>query len=237
MNPIRLFAVGALAAAALPLIAADDPKPPAPTAEGLEFFEKKIRPILSEHCYECHSIAKNSSKGSLILDSLDGMLKGGEEGPAVVPGNLDRSLLIRAVRYHDPDLAMPPKKNGGHIGDAKVALLEQWVTMGAPAPAGAGDKLTGLTDKAKKHWAFQPIVKVAPPAVKNEAWARTPIDRFILAKLEASGLVPNPAADGEALLRRMFYDVIGLPPTSEQVDSFVKAYEAAKANDSIAARR
>ncbi|MEY3959180.1 MAG: hypothetical protein RJA37_1783, partial [Verrucomicrobiota bacterium] len=203
----------------------------------LEFFEKKIRPILSEHCYECHSIAKNSSKGSLILDSLDGMLKGGEEGPAVVPGNLDRSLLIRAVRYHDPDLAMPPKKNGGHIGDAKVALLEQWVTMGAPAPVGAGDKLTGLTDKAKKHWAFQSLVKAPLPAVKDEAWVRTPIDRFILAKLEASGLVPNPAADPEALLRRMFYDIIGLPPTSEQVDAFVKAYEAAKANDSIAARR
>ncbi|MEY3547796.1 MAG: hypothetical protein RLZZ552_163, partial [Verrucomicrobiota bacterium] len=156
---------------------------------------------------------------------------------AVVPGNLDRSLLIRAVRYHDPDLAMPPKKNGGHIGDAKVALLEQWVTMGAPAPVGAGDKLTGLTDKAKKHWAFQSLVKAPLPAVKDEAWVRTPIDRFILAKLEASGLIPNPAADPEALLRRMFYDIIGLPPTSEQVDAFVKAYEAAKANDSIAARR
>ncbi|MGA0134231.1 MAG: PSD1 and planctomycete cytochrome C domain-containing protein, partial [Opitutales bacterium] len=215
----------------------DEPKAPAPTAEGLEFFEKKVRPILSEHCYECHSIAKNSSKGSLILDSLDGMLKGGEEGPAVVPGSLDRSLLIRAVRYHDPDLAMPPKKNGGHIGDAKVAILEEWVTMGAPAPAGAGEKLTGLTDKAKKHWAYQPLAKPAIPAVKDESWARTPIDRFILAKLDAAGLVPSPAADPEALLRRMFYDLVGLPPTSEQVEAFVKAYEAAKTNDSIAARR
>ncbi len=237
MSRFQNVTLGLLLALTQPLVAADDAKPPAPTAEGLEFFEKKVRPILSEHCYECHSIAKKSSKGSLILDSLDGMLKGGEEGPAVVPGNLDKSLLIRAVRYHDPDLAMPPKKNGGHIGDAKVAVLEQWVTMGAPAPVGSGDKLTGLTDKAKQHWAFQPLVKVAPPAVKDESWARTPIDRFILAKLEANSLVPNPVADPEALLRRMFYDIIGLPPTSEQVDSFIKAYEAAKINDSMAARR
>ncbi|MFM9148436.1 MAG: c-type cytochrome domain-containing protein, partial [Verrucomicrobiota bacterium] len=170
MSRFQNVTLGLLLALTQPLVAADDAKPPAPTAEGLEFFEKKVRPILSEHCYECHSIAKKSSKGSLILDSLDGMLKGGEEGPAVVPGNLDKSLLIRAVRYHDPDLSMPPKKNGGHIGDAKVAVLEQWVTMGAPAPAGSGDKLTGLTDKAKQHWAFQPLAKVAPPAVKDDSW-------------------------------------------------------------------
>ncbi|NBS04608.1 MAG: hypothetical protein EBS64_05220, partial [Verrucomicrobia bacterium] len=177
-----------------------------PTKEGLEFFEKNIRPILSEHCYECHSLAKNSSKGSLILDSRDGMLKGGEEGPAVVPGNLDKSLLVRAIRYTDPEFAMPPKKKGGKIDDSKIALLEEWVKMGAPSPAGAGNKLTGLTDKAKQHWAFQPIKNPALPAVKNKGWVKNPIDQFVLAKLEAEGLQPNPIADSEALLRRIFYD-------------------------------
>jgi len=208
-----------------------------PTKEGLEFFEKNIRPILSEHCYECHSLAKNSSKGSLILDSRDGMLKGGEEGPAVVPGNLDKSLLVRAIRYTDPEFAMPPKKKGGKIDDSKIALLEEWVKMGAPSPAGAGNKLTGLTDKAKQHWAFQPIKNPALPAVKNKGWVKNPIDQFVLAKLEAEGLQPNPIADSEALLRRIFYDLVGLPPTSEQVEIFVKAYDAARALDVAATTR
>jgi len=213
--------------------AADDVQP---TKEGLEFFEKNVRPILSDRCYECHSAAKNSSKGGLILDSRDGAFKGGDEGPSVVPGNLEKSLLIKAVRYTDPEFSMPPKKTGGKLPDDKIAILEEWVKMGAPMPAGGSAKLTGLTGKARDHWAFQPITKPKVPEVKNKAWVRTPIDAFILAKLEEKGLQPNPAASPESFLRRVSYDLIGLPPTSEQVDAFEKAVLAAQGADAMALR-
>ena len=213
--------------------AADDVQP---TKEGLEFFEKNVRPILSDRCYECHSASKNSSKGGLILDSRDGAFKGGDEGPSVVPGNLEKSLLIKAVRYTDPEFAMPPKKTGGKLPDDKIAILEEWVKMGAPMPAGGSAKLTGLTGKARDHWAFQPITKPKVPEVKNKAWVRTPIDAFILAKLEEKGLQPNPAASPESFLRRVSYDLIGLPPTSEQVDAFEKAVLAAQGADAMALR-
>ena len=232
MIPRRYLPCLALLTAGPLLFAADEP-----SKEGLEFFEKNVRPILAEHCYECHSIEKGSSKGGLILDSRDGMLKGGDQGPAVVPGNVAKSLLLLAVHYGDPEIAMPPKKKGGKIADAKIAALEKWVKMGAPAPVGNGNKLTGLTEKAKQHWAYLPLKAVTPPEVKNKAWVKGPIDAFILAKLEAAGLVPNPAADPEALLRRMFYDLIGLPPTAEQVLAFTRAHDAAAAADAAAARR
>jgi len=232
MIPRRYLPFLALLTAGPILPAADEP-----SKEGLEFFEKNVRPILAEHCYECHSIEKGSSKGGLILDSRDGMLKGGDQGPAVVPGNVAKSLLLLAVHYGDPEIAMPPKKKGGKIADAKIAALEKWVKMGAPAPVGNGNKLTGLTEKAKQHWAYLPLKAVTPPEVKNKAWVKGPIDAFILAKLEAAGLVPNPAADPEALLRRMFYDLIGLPPTAEQVLAFTRAHDAAAAADAAAARR
>ena len=221
------------------LFAQEEPSdaPAKPDAAGLEFFEKNIRPILSESCYECHSNAKNSAKGSLILDSKDGMLKGGEEGPAVVPGNLEKSLLIRAVRYEDAELAMPPKKKGGKLPDDKIALLEKWIQMGAPSPDGNGSKLTGLTEKAKSHWAYQPIKPQTVPQVKMKQWVRNPIDAFVLAKIEEKGLLPNPEADPEAYLRRVYYDLIGLPPTSEQVEAFMKALDAARIADSVAARQ
>ena len=159
------------------------------------------------------------------------MLKGGEEGPAVVPGNLEKSLMIHAVRYNDPEFAMPPKKKGGKLSDSNIATLEEWVKMGAPSPSGNGTKLTGLTEKAKQHWAFKPLQQVSLPEVKLKGWAKNPIDQFVLAKLEANGLQPNPSADPEAFLRRAFYDLIGLPPTSEQADTFVKAYDAAVLQD------
>jgi cytochrome c553 len=213
--------------------AADEP---AASKEGLEFFEKNVRPILADRCYECHSAEKNSSKGGLILDSRDGAFKGGDEGPSVVPGNLEKSLLIKAVRYTDPEFAMPPKKSGGKLPDEKIAILEEWIKMGAPMPAGGAAKLTGLTGKARQHWAFQPVKKPAIPAVKDKNWAKNPIDAFVLAKLEENKLVPNPAADPESFLRRLSYDLIGLPPTSEQVEAFIKAYDAAVSADAMATR-
>ncbi len=214
-------------------VAADEAQP---SKEGLEFFEKNIRPILIDRCYECHSAEKNSSKGGLILDSRDGAYKGGDEGPAVVPGNLEKSLLVKAVQYTDPEFAMPPKKTGGKLPDEKIALLEEWVKMGAPMPGGGAAKLTGLTSKAREHWSYQPVKKYPVPEVKNKAWVKNSIDAFVLAKLEEKGLQPNPAAGPEAFLRRVYYDLIGLPPTSEQVDAFVKACDNAGLADSLAAR-
>ena len=213
-------------------VAADEAQP---SKEGLEFFEKNIRPILIDRCYECHSAEKNSSKGGLILDSRDGAYKGGDEGPAVVPGNLEKSLLVKAVQYTDPEFAMPPKKTGGKLPDEKIALLEEWVKMGAPMPGGGAAKLTGLTSKAREHWSYQPVKKYPVPEVKNKAWVKNSIDAFVLAKLEEKSLQPNPAAGPEAFLRRVYYDLIGLPPTSEQVDAFVKACDNAGLADSLAA--
>jgi len=206
------------------------------TKEGLEFFEKNVRPILIDRCYECHSAEKNSSKGGLILDSMDGAYKGGDEGPSVIPGDLEKSLLIKAVRYTDPEFSMPPKKTGGKLPDEKIAILEEWVKMGAPMPSGGAAKLTGLTGKAREHWAFQPVTKPTVPEVKNKAWVKTPIDAFILAKLEEKGIQPNPSASPESFLRRVSYDLIGLPPTSEQVDAFEKAIQAAQIADTMALR-
>jgi len=202
-------------------------------AAGLEFFEKNIRPLLADHCYECHSAAKSTSKGGLRLDSRGAALKGGDNGSAVLPGQVEKSLLVKAVRYGDPDLAMPPAKKGGRLTDAQVALLERWVEMGAPMPAD-GAKLSGLTDKARQHWAFQPVRKPAVPIVKQSNWVRTPVDAFVLAKLEEKGLVPTPAASPESYLRRVSYDLIGLPPSAEQAAAFRKAYDAAAESDAQA---
>ncbi len=210
---------------------------PEPTKAGLEFFEKNVRPILAEHCYKCHSIAEKTSKGGLILDSRDGMLKGGDEGPAVVPGNPEKSLLLRAITYTDNELQMPPKKAGGKIPDAKIKVLQDWVKMGAPAPVGAGDKLTGLSQKARDHWAFKPVVKPAVPEVKNKLWVHNPIDAFVLAKLEAVGLQPNPTTNPESLLRRIHYDLVGLPPAAEKVYSFSNQYAAAVMADAANVQR
>ncbi len=200
---------------------------------GLEFFEKHIRPLLVDRCYECHSATKSTSKGGLRLDSKDAVMKGGDNGSAVVPANVEKSLLIKAVRYADPDLVMPPAKKGGRLTDAQVALLERWVDMGAPMP-GDGAKLSGLTDKARQHWAFLPVRKPAVPAVRDAGWVRNPVDAFILSKLEAKGLVPTPPAGPESYLRRVSYDLIGLPPSAEQVSTFCRDYAAAVRADGTA---
>ena len=197
---------------------------------GLEFFERNIRPLLADRCYECHSAAQSASKGGLRLDSREAVLRGGDNGSAVVPANLAKSLLVKAVRYDDPDLAMPPKKKGGRLTDAQIALLERWVEMGAPMPAD-GAKLSGLTDKARSHWAFRPVRKPAVPEVKDAGWVRTPVDAFVLAKLEEKGLVPTPAAGAEAYLRRVSYDLIGLPPSAAEAEAFRRSYEAAVRED------
>jgi len=194
-----------------------------PTREQAEFFESKIRPILAENCYKCHSVEKGKAKGDLTLDTRAGTLKGGENGKVIVPGDPEKSPMIVAVNYLDPDLQMPPK--GDKITPAQVALLTQWVKMGAPDPrkddADIHAKLSGLTDAARNHWAYLPVTKPAVPKTNNAAWSRTPVDAFILAKLDENKMVPAPDATKEALLRRATYDLHGLPPTPQEVKAFL----------------
>src|SRR5260221_46018 len=194
-----------------------------PTKEQAEFFESKIRPILADNCYKCHSIEKGKAKGELTMDTREGLLKGGENGKVIEPGDPQKSPMIKAVTYLDKDLQMPPK--GEKLTDAQIALLTEWVKMGAPDPrkdaATTKAKLSGLTDRARGHWAYQPIVKPPIPQTKNHAWPRTPVDAFILAKLEEKNMVPAPDAEKGALLRRATFDLIGLPPTPQEVQAFV----------------
>jgi hypothetical protein len=190
------------------------------TAAQLEFFEKRVRPVLVERCYECHSQQAKKIGGKLLLDTRDGVLAGGRQGPALVPGNPRESLLIRAVRHEDKDFRMPPKSM---LTPAEIADLEAWIAMGAPDPRTAGKKaIAANIDEARKFWAFQPVKTTAPPDVNDKAWPLTPIDRFILAKLEAKGLKPVAVADKRTLIRRATYDLIGLPPTPDEIDAFLK---------------
>jgi mono/diheme cytochrome c family protein len=193
----------------------------APAAEQIEFFEARIRPLFADHCYSCHS-AKEKIKGGLRLDAPAAMLKGGDAGPAIVPGDPDASLLIKAVRYTDEDLQMPPKDK--KLAAEQIALLEAWVEMGAPIPqtSDAPRLLTEVGEARAKHWAFQPVQLPAPPKVKKSNWVQTPVDNFVLAKLEARKLKPAAAADRRTLIRRLSYDLAGLPPTPDEVETFVK---------------
>jgi mono/diheme cytochrome c family protein len=190
-----------------------------PETAGVEFFEKHVRPIFVEHCYKCHSAEAEKLKGGLHLDSKDGVLKGGDTGPAIVPGAPDKSLLIKAVRYGDENLQMPPK--GKKLSPEQIADLEAWVKMGAPDPRVAKTGIVADAAKAKTHWAFQPVKTPAIPTVKNSRWAQSPIDYFILNKLEARKIIPNPPAGKRTLIRRATYDLIGLPPSPKEVDDFV----------------
>ena len=193
-----------------------------PTAEQAAFYVDKVLPIFAENCYRCHSAEGGKDKGGLTLDSRDGMLKGGDTGPALVPGDAQKSLFIKAVGYKDSDLQMPPK--GEKLAPAQVADLTAWVNMGAPVPANGGaikSKLSGLTDKARSHWAYKAVKKPEVPVNKNQQWCRTPVDCFILQKLEAATMFPSPDAPKESLIRRAYYDLIGLPPSPAEVEAFL----------------
>src|SRR5665213_171244 len=192
-------------------------------AASLELFEKKIRPLFVENCYECHS-ANTNAKSGLRVDDLRGLLDGGDHGPAIVPGHPENSLLIKAVSYTDEKRRMPPKKQ---LSAEQVADLTRWIEDGAAWPK---DPIVITLNKSnpgydalrKKHWAWQPLRHVSPPAVMDQSWARDDIDRFILAKLEENGLKPSGDANKTALIRRVNFDLTGLPPTPAEVDSFVQ---------------
>jgi mono/diheme cytochrome c family protein len=188
------------------------------TPAQLQFFESKIRPLFADKCYKCHSQQAEKVKAGLLLDTRAGVLKGGETGPAIVPGDPEKSLLIKAVRYTDPDLQMPPKDK--KLSDEQIADLVAWVKMGAPDPRTTTAQ-KDWKDSGKSHWAWQPLKKPAVPDVKDAAWCKTPVDNFILAKLDEKGLKPNPPADKRTLIRRATFDLIGLPPTVDEVKQFL----------------
>jgi len=193
------------------------------SAVDVDFFEQRIRPVLVEHCYECHSAEAKKLKGALRLDTAAGIRKGGETGPAVVPGKPQESLLITAVRYEDKDLRMPPPKDdrSRKLSDGQIADLTAWIIGGAPLPNDAEARTNANAAAAKKHWAFQPVAHSEPPAVRESAWVQNEIDRFVLARLDAAALRPAHPADPRTLVRRMTFDLTGLPPTAEEVAAFV----------------
>lgn len=195
-----------------------------PTSEELAFFESKIRPVLVSKCYDCHSAEAEKVKGGLALDTREGLRNGGDTGHGVIPGDLESSLLIKAIRYADSNLQMPPKKQGGKLSPEVIADFEKWVKMGAPDPReGKGlAKKAWDPEKGKDHWAFQLPQKAPAPAVQDTAWVRNDIDRFIKADLDKKGLIPVGDADKTTLLRRVYLDLIGLPPSPEELAAFLK---------------
>ncbi len=238
----RLIGIfGILASAAW----AEDVKWPEPTKEGLDFFESEVRPILANACYECHSAKSEKLKGDLLLDSWAGLSKGGSNGPAVIPGNPDKSPLIQGVRWEDKDFQMPPKDK---LPDQIRIVIERWVKMGAPYPRtdapgtlakAGGPKYTRMdVGEAKTKWQFQPVTNPPVPVVKNAAWSAHPVDRFLMEKWEAKGLLPPPAADKRSLLRRATFDLTGLPPTPQEMSAFLadnSPYAFAKVVDRLLA--
>ena len=222
---LTIAASGAIAADAFK--SANDEKI---SPDQLAFFEKKIRPVLAAKCYKCHSAESEKVKGGLLLDTREGIRMGGATGHAVEPGDIKGSLLIAAIRGEKKDLLMPPKEK---LSAEVIADFEKWIRMGAPDPRESKAKVAAKkpsAEAAKTFWAFQPPVKAVAPKVKDTKWPATDIDRFILAALEAKGLKPVADADRLTLLRRVSFDLVGLPPSPEQVTAFLadkspKAFE------------
>jgi hypothetical protein len=197
--------------------------PAADSPSGLEFFEKRVRPILVERCYECHSTTAKKVKGGLLLDSKEGWAKGGDSGPAIVPGELQKSLLVQAVRWVDEETQMPPKNQ---LPPAEIEVLLEWVRMGAPDPRDAENIANPDAESQPlartNHWAYQPVTKPIRPEVKQSSWPLSEIDHFISWKLEAQSLPAVPDADAATLARRLYFDLTGLPPTPEELDAFTE---------------
>lgn len=197
----------------LPADAADSKK--------FEFFESRIRPVLVEHCYECHSTGSDELQGNLAVDTAVGLLQGGASGPAVVPGSPGESLLLEALRYESVE--MPPK---GKLPEQIIKDFEKWIADGANDPRTGTDAPVvrkGIDiEKGRQFWAFQPVQSPAVPQVKDVTWPQNAVDHFILAKLEAKGLKPAGPVDRTALVRRLYFDLVGLPPEPEQVRAFLK---------------
>ena len=203
---LALFSAGVAAPAATP----DGP--------GEAFFEQEVRPILAASCVKCHGAKKQES--GLRLDARVSLIRGGDSGPAVVPGDPSQSLLMRALG-HEGDLAMPP---GRKLPDAQIATLKRWIERGAPWPGDDGPaavRTGGITEEDRRFWSLQPVAVPPLPQIADRGWPRTEVDDFILARLEGAGLKPSPPADRRSLIRRASFDLIGLPPTPEEVAAFL----------------
>ncbi|MGI9244866.1 MAG: PSD1 and planctomycete cytochrome C domain-containing protein [Verrucomicrobiales bacterium] len=212
----------------LALLGATSTAIPAPQAlaekpEHIAFFERRIRPILAEHCYECHSTASSKLKGGLALDTEAGWMDGGDSGEVIIPGEPAKSLLIGAISHQDVDLQMPPKYR---LSEDEIDDLQRWVKLGAPDPRDGGSppKPTEVSidlEEGRKFWAFQKPELRHPPAVRDAGWPQDPIDQFILSELEARGLKPAADADRHTLIRRATFDLVGLPPSPGEIREFV----------------
>jgi hypothetical protein len=201
---------------------AADARAEAISRDDLEFFEKNVRPVLAEKCYSCHSEQAKKLKGKLLLDTRQGIAKGGENGAAITGRDPEQSRLIQAIRWSDPDLQMPPKEK---LTAQQIAALEKWVTMGAPDPREGAAKVIAAKgidlEKGRAWWAFHPVAPVDIQVGDAAGWGKKKIDRFVLSKLQEHHLEPSPAADRATLIRRAYLDLTGLRPTYEQVESFV----------------
>ena len=194
-----------------------------PTTTQLDFFENKIRPVLAQHCYNCHSTQSKKLKAELYLDNREQALIGGESGPSILPGKADSSLLYRAVLYKEESLEMPPKRK---LPDAVIADFKKWIDMGAPWPKSDEPQIVkndGIDFEKfrNEHWSLKPIINPSPPEVVNTAWPKNPIDQFVLARLEAGKMKPAQEADRRTLIRRAYFGLVGLPPSPESVSAFV----------------
>jgi cytochrome c553/mono/diheme cytochrome c family protein len=193
----------------------DEPaaEPAQVTQQQLQYFEKEVRPLLDAHCLKCHGPTKQWA--GLRLDSREALLSGGDSGPAIVPGNPDASLLVKAIRHEDENLQMPQDEK---LSDQQIATLTQWVKIGAPFPEAAP---AATRSRDPNHWAFRPSSVESVPHVQNEAWPTTDVDRFILARLESANLKPSAKADKRTLIRRVTFDLTGLPPTPAEINAFL----------------
>ena len=217
MRPNHLAAAAAAALTVLACVGA------AAQSDALEHFEKRVRPVLAQHCFACHSAEAPSVFAGLRLDSRAGILRGGDSGPAAVPGSSGESLMVRALR----GAAKTPMPPTGRLAEDQIAAVEEWIDAGAPWPGGPSAGLPDpgeefdLERRRSEHWAWQPVGRPEPPAVRDEAWPASEIDRFVLARLEAAGLSPAPPAGRRTLLRRLSFALTGLPPTARELHEFV----------------
>ena len=222
MNPFGKATAAAFALALAPSAgAAVAAAGPALSGADLQFFETRVRPVLVDRCYKCHSHDADKIKGGLMLDTREGLLHGGDTGPAINPGKPEDSLIVDAISYSDENLQMPPK--GDRLTAQQVADISEWIRRGAPDPRSlvAKGSSSAYGGVGRDHWSFLPVKRQPVPEVADPAWCLTPVDNFILARLEANGLKPNLQADKYTLIRRATFDLTGLPPTEAEVQRFL----------------
>src|SRR5215217_4305301 len=229
---LPLVVAACISAAVAPVVqrSARQQLPAAPAAAPVE-FARDIQPILEGQCYECHGPKK--ARGRLRFDRKSSVFTGGMSGPAIAPGDSENSVLVRRLLGLDGEDRMPLDKDP--LPDGQIALLRRWIDQGAAWPDTPGEPTAALPSHPVQHWAYVKPVRRALPPVRDERWVRTPIDRFILARLEAEGMTPSPEASKESLLRRVSLDLVGLPPSPQEMNAFL-ADTSAEAYDRVVDR-